>query len=159
MRFVSNLLSALWVGGLLALGYVAAPAAFAVMAAHDPVSGRVLAGEFFGVALLRAQHFLIGAGAIQAVLLNVRAAVGPRPRQYKIQLATVLLMIVVTGYSAFIIAPEIESIRVAANGPIAALSNDNPAKAQFGALHGWSNGLMALTLIGAVSLMWFDRRE
>jgi hypothetical protein len=159
MRFVSNLLSALWVGGLLALGYVAAPAAFAVLQAHDPAAGRALAGELFGNALLRAQHFLIGAGAIQAVLLNVRAAVGPRPRQYKVQLATVLLMIAITGYAAFIIAPKIETIRVAANGPIAALSNDNPAKAEFGALHGWSNGLMALTLIGAISLLWFDRRE
>lgn len=159
MRFVSNLLSSLWVGGLLALGYVAAPAAFAVLQAHDPASGRALAGELFGNTLLRAQHFLIGAGAIQAVLLNVRAAVGPRPRQYKVQLATILLMIALTGYSAFIIAPKIETIRVAANGPIAALANDNPAKAEFGALHGWSNGLMALTLIGAISLLWFDRRE
>ncbi len=159
MRFVSNLLSSLWVGGLLALGYVAAPAAFAVLQAHDPASGRALAGELFGMTLLRAQNFLIGAGALQAILLNVRAAVGPRPRQYKVQLATILLMIALTGYSAFIIAPKIESIRVSANGPIAALANDNPAKAQFGALHGWSNGLMALTLIGAISLMWFDRRE
>ena len=159
MRFVSNLLTSLWIGGLLALGYVAAPAAFAVMQAHDPASGRALAGEFFGVTLLRAQHFLIGAGALQAVLLNVRAAVGPRPRQYKIQLAMVLFMIAVTGYAAFIIAPQIEAIRVSANGPIAALANDNPAKAEFGALHGWSNGLMALTLVGAISLMWFDRRE
>lgn len=159
MRFVSLVLTSLWIGGLLALGYVAAPAAFAVLHAHDPATGRALAGELFGVTLLRAQHFLIGAGAIQAVLLNVRAAVGPRPRQYKVQLATMVLMIALTGYSAFVIAPKIEAIRVAANGPIAALANDNPAKAQFGALHGWSNGLMALTLIGAISLMWFDRRE
>lgn len=159
MHFVSLVLTSVWIGGLLALGYVAAPSAFAVLQAHDPAAGRALAGELFGVTLLRAQHFLIGAGAIQAVLLNVRAAVGPRPRQYKIQLATVMLMIALTGYSAFVIAPKIEAIRVAANGPIAALASDNPAKAQFGALHGWSNGLMALTLIGAVSLMWFDRRE
>lgn len=159
MRFVSNLLTALWVGGLLALGYVAAPAAFAVLQAHDPASGRALAGELFGVTLLRAQHFLIGAGAIQAVLLNVRAALGPRPRRYKEQLAIVLLMVGLTSYSAFVIAPKIDAIRVAANGPIAALANDNPAKAEFGRLHGWSNGLMALTLIGAVSLLWFDRRE
>ena len=159
MRFVSLLLTSLWIGGLLALGYVAAPAAFAVLQAHDPAGGRALAGEFFGVTLLRAQHFLIGAGAIQAVLLNVRAALGPRPRQYKVQLATILLMIAVTGYAAFIIAPQIDAIRVSANGPIAALAEDNPAKAEFGALHGWSNGLMALTLVGAMSLMWFDRRE
>ncbi len=159
MRFVSNLLTSLWIGGLLALGYVAAPSAFAVLQAHDPAAGRVLAGELFGVTLLRAQHFLIGAGALQAVLLNVRAALGPRPRQFKVQLATVLLMIAVTGYSAFVVAPKINAIRVAANGPIAALADDNPAKAAFARLHGWSNGLMALTMIGALSLMWFDRRE
>ncbi|TAK16088.1 MAG: DUF4149 domain-containing protein [Acidobacteria bacterium] len=159
MRFISLLLTSMWIGGLLALGYVAAPAAFDVMKAHDPANGRALAGELFGVMLLRSQHWLIGFGAVQAVLLNVRAALGPRPRQYKAQLAIVLLMIAVTGYAAFVIAPKIEAIRVAAHGPIAALADDNPVKAQFGRLHGWSNGLMALTLVGAVSLFWLDRRE
>ena len=159
MRFISNLLSALWIGGLLALGYVAAPAAFSVLQAHDPANGRVLAGELFGSTLLLAQHYLVFVGALQAVLLNVRAAVGPRPRQYKVQLITMLFMIALTGYSAFVIAPKIDAIRVSANGPIAALGNDNPVKAEFGKLHGWSNGLMALTLVGAISLMWFDRRE
>ena len=153
------MLSSLWIGGLLALGYVAAPAAFSVLQAHDPATGRVLAGELFGTTLLVAQHYLVGAGALQAILLNIRAAVGPRPRQYKVQLVTMLFMIALTGYSAFVIAPKIEVIRASANGPIAALSNDNPAKAEFGKLHGWSNGLMALTLVGAISLMWFDRRE
>jgi hypothetical protein len=159
MRFVSNLLTSLWIGGLLALGYVAAPSAFAVLQAHDPAAGRALAGELFGVTLIRAQHFLLGAGILQAVLLNARAALGPRPREFKVQLAIVLLMIGLTGYSAFVIAPKIDAIRVAANGPIAALADGNPAKAEFGRLHGWSNGLMALTLVGAMSLMWFDRRE
>lgn len=159
MRFVSLLLTSLWIGGLLALGYVAAPAAFDVMQTHDPVNGRALAGELFGVILLRAQHWLIAAGAVQAVLLNVRAALGPRPRQYKPQLIVVMLMIGVTGYSAFVLAPRIDQIRVAANGPIAALADDNPMKSEFGRLHGWSNGLMALTLAGAMSLFWFDRRE
>ena len=159
MRFVSLLLTSLWIGGLLSLGYVAAPAAFDVMNAHDPVNGRALAGELFGVILLRSQHWLIGFGAVQAVLLNVRAALGPRPHQYKTQLAIVLLIIGITGYAAFVIAPKIETIRVEANGPIAALADDNPDKARFGRLHGWSNGLMALTLVGAVSLFWLDRRE
>jgi len=159
MRFVSNVLTSLWIGGLLALGYVAAPAAFSVLQAHDPAGGRALAGELFGVTLIRAQHYLLGAGVLQAVLLNVRAALGPRPREFKVQLAVLLLMIGLTGYAAFVIAPKIDAIRIAANGPIAALADGNPAKAEFGRLHGWSNGLMALTLIGAMSLMWFDRRE
>jgi hypothetical protein len=159
MRFVSQLLSSLWIGGLLALGYVAAPAAFAVLQAHDPVAGRVLAGELFGVTLIRAQHWLLGAGALQVILLNIRAAVGPRPRYYKVQLIVMLLMLAATGYSALVIAPKIDGIRIAANGPIAALADTDPKKAEFGRLHGWSNGLMALALVGAVSLMWYDRRE
>ena len=159
MRFVSNLLTSLWIGGLLALGYVAAPAAFSVLQAHDPSGGRVLAGELFGTTLLRAQHYLLVAGAVQVILLNVRAALGPRPRQYKVQALVMVLMLAATGYSALVIAPKIERVRIAANGPIASLADDNPMKAEFGRLHGWSNGLMALTLVGAMSLMWFDRRE
>jgi len=159
MRFVSNVLTSLWIGGLLALGYVAAPMAFSVLQAHDPATGRALAGELFGATLLRAQHLLLAAGALQVILLNVRAALGPRPRQYKVQLIAMLLMLAATGYAAFVIAPKIDAIRIAANGPIAALADTDPAKAEFGRLHGWSNGLMALTLLGAMSLLWFDRRE
>lgn len=159
MRFLSQVLTALWIGGLLALGVVAAPTAFEVLAAHDPVAGRAVAGEVFGLTLIRAQHWLIGAGAVQAVLLNVRAALGPRPRQYKIQLAIIFLMIAITGYAAFVVAPKIDAIRVAANGPIASLADSDPAKAEFGRLHGLSNGLMALTLVGALGMFWLDRRE
>lgn len=159
MRFVSNLLTSLWIGGLLALGYVAAPAAFSVLQAHDPTGGRVLAGELFGTTLLRAQHWLIGAGALQVILLNVRAAVGPRPRHYKVQLIVLLLMLAATGYAAFVIAPHIDAIRIGANGPVAALADANPMKAEFGRLHGWSLGLMALTFVGAISLMWADQGE
>jgi len=159
MRFISLVLTSLWIGGLLALGYIAAPAAFDVLQAHDPMNGRALAGELFGVILLKAEHWLIGAGALQVILLNVRAALGPRPRQYKPQLLVLLLMIGATSYSAFVLAPKIDAIRVSANGPIAALADGNPMKTEFGRLHGWSNGLMALTLVGAVSLCWFDRHE
>jgi hypothetical protein len=159
VRFLSQVLTALWIGGLLALGVVAAPTAFEVLAAHDPVAGRAVAGEVFGLTLSRAQHWLIGAGAVQAVLLNVRAALGPRPRQYKVQLAAIFLMIAITGYAAFIVAPKIDAIRVAANGPIASLPDSDPSKAAFGRLHGLSNGLMALTLVGAFAMFWLDRRE
>lgn len=109
--------------------------------------------------LLTAQHLLIGIGSVQVILVGLRATLGPRPRQFKVQLIVLLLMIGLTSYAAFVVAPKVAAIRVAVNGPIASLSDDNPAKAEFGRLHAWSGGLMALALVGAMSLVWFDRRE
>ena len=53
LRLVSLVLLALWVGGLAVLGFVAAPAIFAALEAHDPTAGRALAGAVFGAVLWR----------------------------------------------------------------------------------------------------------
>lgn len=159
MRFASLLLSAVWIGGLAVLGGVAAPAVFAVLQAHDPVAGRTLAGELFGAILWRYQHVLWIAGGLQLVLLGARAALGPRPRRFKLQLIVLLSMLAATSYSSLVIAPKIDSIRSSTSITIAALPDDNPVKREFGQLHGLSTGLMALAFAGALVLFWFDSKE
>lgn len=159
VRFVSLVLSAIWIGGLVALGAVAAPTAFAVLQSHDPVAGRTLAGELFGAILLRYQTMLWIAGAAQIILLAVRAAIGPRPRRFKWQLGIMIAMLAATSYSALVIKPKIDGIRSSTPVAIATLSDDNPVKREFGMLHGLSNGLMALALTGALAMFWFDSRE
>ncbi len=159
VRLASLLLSAVWIGGLAVLGGVAAPAVFAVLQAHDPVAGRTMAGELFGAILLRYQHILWIAGALQLGLIGARAALGPRPRRFKLQIIVLLLMLAATSYSALVIAPKIDQIRASTPGTIAARADDSPVKREFGRLHGFSSGLMALAFAGALVLFWFDSRE
>lgn len=159
MRFLSLLLSALWIGGLVALGGAAAPETFAVLQAHDPIAGRTLAGELFGAILWRYQLVLWIAGALQAVLLAVRASRGTRPRHLPLQVALLTAMIAASSYSALVIAPRIDAIRTSTPTPIAALADDNPVRREFGMLHGVSNGLLMLAFAGALGMFWSDRRD
>jgi hypothetical protein len=132
---VSLLLSAVWIGGLTALG-VAAPAVFAVLLLHDPVAGRAMAGEVFGAMLLRYENVLWAVGLVQLVLLVTRAALGPVPRRYKWQLIIMGAMLAATTYSALVISPRIDAIRATTATSISALPDDSPVKQEFGRLHG-----------------------
>ena len=53
LRFAALLALVVWVGGLIALGAVAAPAVFDVVAARQLPDGRLLAGAIFGEILRR----------------------------------------------------------------------------------------------------------
>ena len=153
------MLSALWVGGLAALGAIAAPQAFAVLEQHDPIAGRTLAGQLFGAILWKAQLYLWVIGALQGLLLGARAALGPRPRGFKWQLAVLALMLAVSSYSAVVIKPRIDHIRDTTPQTMASLPADNPIRREFGMLHGLSNALMLVTFGGALFMLWADTKE
>jgi len=160
VRYLSLVMGAIWIGGLGLIGGVAGQAVFDVLTAHDSVSGRVLAGEVFGVVLVRTIHVLMAAGVIQLLLVGIRAALGPRPRRFKAQVAILLLMLGLTGYVGYIVAPRIDAIRQSRpNTPIASLAADDPVRREFVMLHGLSNGLLLVAWIGALTLTWFERRE
>ena len=159
VRFASLLLSAIWIGGLSILGGVAAPSVFAVLQVHDPIAGRTLAGEVFGAVLWRYQHVLWMAGALQFALVAARAALGPRPRRFQLQMLILVVMLSASSYSALVIAPRIDAIRTSTQTTMASLPDDSAVKREFGRLHGMSNGLLALAFAGALVLFWFDSKE
>ncbi len=152
-------LLALWIGGLTALGAVAAPTLFAALQAHDAAGGRALAGDVFGDMFVRAQH---GAWMLALLLLigfTARAAVGPRPRFLAIRMWTVTGMLAASLATALLIAPRIDAIRRSAHGAVASLPDADSQKAEFGWLHGLSTGLMALTIIAGLGVFWLEAAD
>jgi hypothetical protein len=156
VRFASLLLLALWIGGLAVLGGVTAPALFDTLQAQDPATGRALAGTLFGAVLLRFHHWSWLAGGALLVLIGIRAALGPPPRHFKIQMMVVAAMLALSAYSALVISPSIDEIRRTAAGTIQSLPDGDPAKVRFGRLHGLSNVMMLVTLVAGV---WLFRIE
>ena len=150
---------ALWIGGLAALGIVAAPSVFAVLESADPVGGRTLAGLVFGDIFLRFQQLAWILGGLLISLLILRAALGPRPRRLAVQLGLVSAMLAASLYSGLVLAPRIDTIRTDTSGTIANLPDTDPTKAEFGRLHGLSNGLMALTLLAGLAVFWIEARD
>ena len=93
LRYAALLALVVWVGGLLALGAIAAPATFDVTAWRHTADGRVLAGAIFGETLRRFHLVSYAAGGLLLLTLLTRGILGPRPRRFawRAALATVML--------------------------------------------------------------------
>ena len=82
LRFAALLSIVVWVGGLIALAAVAAPAVFDVVAARQISEGRLLAGAIFGEILNRFTRVGYVCGLVLPISLITRAVLGPRPRRF-----------------------------------------------------------------------------
>lgn len=159
MRFASILVLACWVGGLATLGGLAAPEIFDVLERHDPESGRALAGEVFGAVFQRFQRVAWVLGALLLAMYGLRALLGPRPRRLGLRVWTAAALLAMSLAGGLFIAPRIETIRRSTNGPVAGLPDGDSRRAEFGRLHGLSTGLMVVTLLAGVGLMWAEMRD
>src|SRR3954469_3700814 len=103
LRYVSLMALVVWVGGLLALGAIAAPVTFDVIAARQVPEGRALAGAIFGVILQQFHYVSYGCGLVMPLALTARAVLGPRPRRFALRLAIAALMLLAVAYSGLIV--------------------------------------------------------
>ena len=159
LRFAALLILALWIGGLVALGGIAAPNIFGVLETLDPHAGRDAAGRVFGAVFDRFQRLSWGLGGVLLLLLFARRMLGPPPRLFNLRLSALLLMLGLSVTTAVAISPRIVEIRDGTPGGISTLSSNDPRKLEFGRLHGMSNGLMVLTLIVGLGLFWAETRD
>jgi Domain of unknown function (DUF4149) len=130
-----------WLGAAILVAAVVAPAAFAVLPT------RTLAGALVGRVL--PVLFLAGAavGILVAVLARGHASASPR-------IVAAVAMVIGCLAAQFLVAPRIERVRVAADGPIDRLAPGDPRRAAFGRLHGVSVALLGVAaLAGAAALV------
>lgn len=159
LRVASLVVLAIWVGGLAALGFVAAPAIFQSLEASDPAGGRTMAGLVFGAVFSRFQYISLGLAAILVILFILRALLGPRPLRMAWRVWTVAAMIAMSAATITVISPRIDQLRTEVTGSIAALPDTDARKGEFGRLHGISNVLMLATLLCGVGLIWMEARD
>lgn len=159
LRYAALVAIALWVGGLIALGAVAAPATFDVVAARNVADGRVLAGAIFGEALRRFHLVAYGCAGVVLLSMTSRAALGPRPTHFGVRFAIFALMLAATLYSGFVLTPKIERARATAGGAPSALPEGDPRRVQFGRLHGISTLLLMVPVAGGLALLFWELRD
>jgi hypothetical protein len=159
LRYLSLLAVSLWVGGLVALGGIGAPALFDLLEARQPSGGRELAGILFGGLFERFQHVSWGLAGAIVVSLAIRALLGPRPRRFAMRVWLLSAMLALSLTTSLVLAPRITAIREAVTGPVASLSDQDPRRITFGRLHGLSNALMAIAVLAGLGLMWTESRD
>ena len=154
LRFAAQLAAALWVGGLITLGAVAAPSIFDIVAARGVADGRVLAGAIFGESLRRFHLLSYACGAVLIGSLLLRSALGPRPKQAGVRLAVAALMLAAALYSGLAVSPRIERARLDAGGAPSALDEGDPRRTAFGRLHAVSTFLQIIPVAGGLMLLF-----
>jgi hypothetical protein len=158
LRYAAVLAIAAWAGGLLALGAIAAPAIFDVIALRHVTEGRVLAGAIFGEAFRRFHLIAYGCGAILLLSLIVRRILGPRPRRFAMRLGIATLMLAASLYSGLVISPAIAAIQQQVGPGVAVVSLDatDPRRVEFGRLHAQSTLIQLVPLLGGMLLVLWE---
>jgi hypothetical protein len=152
LRFVSLLALTVWLGGMVTIGGVAAPAAFAVLGSTDAAS---LVGE-----MLRRFH-LVSYGAAGIVLLSLAgmALLGPRPRALAPRLAITLAMLGAMLVSGLWVDRRVAAMRRDIGAPVGSLAPDDARRIAFGRLHGLSTLLLLFATVGGVMLVYWETRD
>jgi hypothetical protein len=159
LRYVGLLALVLWVGGLLVLGAIAAPAIFDAIAARHVVDGRVLAGAIFGETLRRFHWLSYGCGAVLLASMILRAVLGPRPRRFAIRAAIAFIMLAASAYSGLVVSAQIAETQAAIGAAPSTLPDGDPRRARFGSLHALSTGLQGIPILGGLLLLFWELKD
>lgn len=159
LRYAALVAIALWAGGLVVLGAVAAPSIFDTIAARNVADGRVLAGAIFGETLRRFHVVSYVCAAVLIASLLLRRALGPRPSRSGVRLAISSLMAAAALYSGVVLSGTIERARVEAGGAPSALAENDPRRVEFGRLHGLSIMLSMVPVFGGLILLFWELRD
>ena len=158
LRFATVLAIAAWIGGLVALGAIAAPAIFEVVSLRQIPDARMVSGAIFGEILRRFHLVSYACGGLILLSLAARAVLGPRPRRFAARFGLAGLMLAATLYSGLIISGSIERVQHAIGVGVApsSLPVGDPRRTEFGRLHAQSSMIQLVPLIGGVILMLFE---
>jgi hypothetical protein len=161
LRFAALVAIAVWVGGLLALGAIAAPAIFDVVAARGIADARIVSGAIFGEALRRFHLVAYGCGAAVVLALVARAVLGPRPRQFALRLGIAAVMAGAALYAGLIVHARITSLQqeIGATVSASSLPPGDPRRVEFGRLHGRSALVQFVPIVGGLLLLFWELRD
>ena len=161
LRYVYVLAIVVWLGGMVVLGAVVAPATFQILEARDPAAGRVLAGAVFGEALGRFQYVAYACGLLAFVTLAVMAVLGPRPASYAVRSAIVAVMLAIAVYTGVIVYRNIDRVQQEIGAVVSpsTLSATDARRIRFDQLHLLSTRLMMVNVLGALVLLYWQARE
>jgi len=147
-----------WVGGMVALGALAAPATFDVLEAHHGARGRLEAGDVFDEMLRRFRFFEYGSATILLGCLGVLYRQTPRPTAIGIRVITVVGMLAVSLYAGLAITGQIAAVQLTIENNIATLTDTTQYAARFDYPYSLTTMLLVLNLGGGLSLIYWEAR-
>lgn len=159
LRYAALLALVVWVGGLVALGGIAAPSIFDVVAERQLENGRILSGALFGEMLERFTVVSYAAGGVLMLTLLARRILGPRPHRFAWRAGIVAVMLVAAAYGSIVVGSRIEHLQREIGVAPSTLPDGDPRRVEFGRLHGISTALQLVPLLGGLLLIFWEIRE
>ena len=159
LRYAALVAIALWAGGLVILGAVAAPSIFEALAGRGLADYRVVGGAVFGEVLRRFHLVAYGCAAVLFLSLLLRAILGPRPAYFGIRFAIFALMLTATLYSGLVLSRRVDQARAAAGGAPSSLAATDPRRIEFDRLHQLSTMLQLIPVAGGLALLFWEARD
>jgi hypothetical protein len=161
LRYAYLLALVVWLGGMVVLGAIVAPAVFQVLPLREPETGRVLAGAVFGTALGRFHLVAYACGAVILVTLIVMAVLGPRPPQFAVRTTLAAIMLGIAIYSGVVVLGGVERLQreIGADVAPSSLPATDARRVRFDSLHVLSTRLMLINMLGALVLLYWEARE
>jgi len=158
LRFAAVVAIAVWIGGLLALGAIAAPAIFDAVAARGILDARIVSGAVFGEVLRRFHLVAYVCGGAILLTLVARAVLGPRPRRFALRCAIAGVMATAALYAGLIVQARVTALQqeIGVNVAPSSLPADDPRRVEFGRLHGRSAMLQFVPIAGGLLLLLWE---
>ncbi len=153
LRYLYVLALVVWLGGMLALGGVAAPSVFAVLQEHGATAGAELAGAVIADMFRTFYRITYGCGGTMLVALAGMRVLGPKPVQFNARVAIVGSML---------------GAAIASGGPAREPSPARPPAATAApGLRGLGAErvrdlpvvLLLIDVVGGLSLLYWEARE
>jgi len=158
VRDIRLLLIALWLGGAVFFSATVAPSAFGVLRARKVA----YANEAAGSIVTRTLGVVNTGGFVIALLLLLSAFLfrqEVKRFRFLAEVIALAILSVMTGINQWLIAARMLSLRAAMGRPIDDVAADDPLRASFNALHGYSVTALGVAIImAAVALLLIARR-
>jgi hypothetical protein len=147
------LLVALWLGGAVFFSFVVAPSAFKVLPQRE-LAGAIVTRT---ITVVNVGGFVVGLVALTlGFLANGGAA---RRRLRLVEMVSLAVVAICCGVGHWVVSARMIALRAAMGRPVDAVAADDPLRAAFNSLHGYSVGLMTVAMLaGVVALLAVARR-
>ena len=159
LRYLYVLALVVWLGGMVVLSAIIAPATFQLLQARAPEIGRAVAGDLFGAILTRFHHVAYACGGVLALSIGAMAVLGPRPRAFALRLGLIIVMLLVSLYSGLVVLRSIDAIQIEAGRLPSLLPAGDSLRVRFDYLHQLSTRLMMANIVGALVLLYWEARD
>jgi uncharacterized protein DUF4149 len=161
LRYIYVLALVVWLGGMITIGSVVAPAVFRTLeqTKTEQGAGRAQAATVVGEVLRQFHVVSYGAGIVLGAALVTMKLIGPRPVGFGARLLIVGLMLTASLISGLLVDRRIGDLRTAIGQPVSSLPADDPRRAAFGRLHAFSTSLMGIAIVGGLLLCYWETRE